>query len=40
MVRSRSGTDRSLPAAERENLGSGERGYGLGAGVGRGLGVI
>jgi hypothetical protein len=38
--RSRSGTDRSLPAAERENLGSGERCYGLGAGVGRGLAVI
>ena len=40
MVRSRSGTDRSLPTADRENLGSGERCYGLGAGVGRGLGVI
>ena len=40
MARSRSGTDRSSPAAERENLGSGERCYGLGGGVGRGLAVI
>ena len=39
MERSRSGTDRSSPVADRKNLGSGERSYGLGGGVGRGLGL-